>query len=71
MTFFMDGMLTFAKRFTLDPPPSSQYNVNYKWILKNLEYCQSVGKRVKKDCFVRCVNEKINGENKNKKGYLL
>lgn len=33
-----------------------------------MEYCQSVGKRVKKDCFVRCVNEKINGENKTENG---
>ena len=71
MIFFMDGILTFAKRFTLDPPPSSQYNVNYKRIIKNLEYCQSVEIGLKKDCFARCVNEKINGENKDKNGGII
>jgi hypothetical protein len=29
------------------------------------------GKTGKKDCFVRCVNEKINGENKTENGEVL
>ena len=60
--------LHFAKRFTLDPPPFRNVMLIIKGNKKNLEYCQSVGKRVKKDCFVRCVNEKINGENKTENG---
>ena len=48
-------------------PPSSQYNVNYKRIIKNLEYCQSVEKRVIKARFLKCINENKKRENKIKK----
>ena len=48
-------------------PPSSQYNVYYKWIIKNLEYCQSVEKRVIKARFLKCINENKKRENKIKK----
>ena len=48
-------------------PPSSQYNVYYKWIIKNLEYCQSVEKRVIKARFLKCINENKERENKIKK----
>ena len=48
-------------------PPSSQYSVNYKRIIKNLEYCQSVEKRVIKARFLKCINENKKRENKIKK----
>ena len=69
MNDFLYGWNAYIRKtFHSGSTPFPQYNVNYKGKLKNLEYCQSVGKRVKKDCFARCVNEKINGENKTENG---
>ena len=68
MNDFLYGWNAYIRKtFHSGSTPFPQCNVNYKGN-KKIWNIAKVWETGKKDCFVRCVNEKINGENKTENG---